>query len=225
TEAQRARLFQSFSQAEASTARQFGGTGLGLVISRQLAELMGGTITVTSEPGKGSCFIASVGSGIPEQAVWLRSENDIRVLDRSSAVDEMAVPMLEGRILVAEDNQENQTLFRLLLHKTGADTVFVDNGFKAVEALQKQSFDLVIMDMHMPVMNGMEATRAIRKRGNQIPVIAVSAGVLPEDIEAYEACGCDEILTKPVNRQLFYQAIRQYLGDGRSSAAASQASL
>ena len=211
SEAQRGRLFQAFSQAEASTTRQFGGTGLGLVISRQLAELMGGTIEVTSKPGEGSCFTATVGGGVPENASWIQGESDIRVSDDAAWQDELEVPVLRGRILVAEDNPENQTLIRLLLYKTGAEAVFVDNGFKALEQVQRHAYDLVIMDMHMPVMNGMDATRAIRKLGNQIPVIAVSAGVMEEDISAYEASGCTEIIAKPIDRALFYQAIRRYL--------------
>lgn len=218
SEAQCARMFKAYSQADASTTRQFGGTGLGLVISKQLAELMGGNIVVSSEQGKGSCFTATIGGGVADQAVWLRTESDIQALEQPPSIDLLDVPLLQGRILVAEDNPESQTLIRLLLYKTGVDAVFVENGFKAVELLQRQSFDLVIMDMHMPVMNGMDATQAIRKLGNQIPVIAISAGVMGEDIKAYEASGCTDVLAKPIDRAGFYGLIKQYLHSSRSAA-------
>lgn len=211
SKAQCCKLFSAFSQADASTTRQFGGTGLGLAISKQLAEMMGGTIVVTSRPGEGSCFTATIGGGMAESSVWVNSLAEISVFHEQSNLDDLQVPQVHGQILVAEDNLDNQSLIRLLLMKTGAATTFVDNGYKAIEAAQNQTYDLVLMDMHMPVMNGMDATMALRKLGYDRPIIAISAGALDDDVRGYLACGCDQVLTKPINRKQFYQVIKYYL--------------
>ena len=213
TESQISLLFNAFTQAEDSTARQFGGTGLGLVISKQLAELMSGGITVTSEPGNGSCFTAVIGGGQGENARLIAAEEQLD--SKISEIDNVhvGVPVLSGKLLVAEDNEENRSLLRILLRKTGVEAEFVDNGYKALQYIQANKVDLIVMDMHMPVMNGIDATKAIRKAGNNVPVVAISAAVLTEDFAAYEKAGVSRILAKPIDRSELYHTLTFYLGD------------
>ncbi|MCG8316711.1 MAG: ATP-binding protein [Pseudomonadales bacterium] len=213
TETQIGLLFNAFTQAEDSTARQFGGTGLGLVISKQLAELMSGGITVTSEPGKGSCFTAVIGGGLEENTELLTDREQLHTESRDVDNEDVGLPSLSGKILVAEDNEENRNLLRILLSKTGADIKYVDNGYKAIQYIQANQVDLVVMDMHMPVMNGIDATKAIRKAGNNVPVVAISAAVLSEDMAVYEKAGVSRILAKPIDRVDFYQTLNFYMGD------------
>ena len=104
-------------------------------------------------------------------------------------------------------------LLRILLSKTGADIKYVDNGYKAIQYIQANQVDLVVMDMHMPVMNGIDATKAIRKAGNNVPVVAISAAVLSEDMAVYEKAGVSRILAKPIDRVDFYQTLNFYMGD------------
>ncbi len=213
TEEQLGKLFQSYSQAEASTARQFGGTGLGLVISKQLAEKMGGTIEVTSQPGKGSCFTVYVGGGVPNRREWVASLDDANRASESAATTQIQVPKLSGRVLYADDNQDSQRLVALMLRDCGVQLTVVNNGQEAVDALQKQPFDLILMDIKMPVLSGIEATQTLRKQGFTVPIIALTANVIKGETASYEQAGFTAILGKPIERPVFYQTLEQYLGN------------
>ncbi len=212
TEKQLGKLFQEFSQADESTARNFGGTGLGLVISKTLAELMGGTIDVTSVPGEGSCFSAYIGGELPERKDWISGWDTSKKETKKRSSKGLSIPKLSGKILYAEDNPVNQKLVAMLVKKTGAELVLVGNGKEAVEQVENNDFDLVLMDIQMPVMNGVDAIKAIRDKGYTLPILALTANVMQEDVKMYTKVGSNGCLAKPIVRPVFYQMLESYLG-------------
>ncbi|KKO47115.1 histidine kinase [Arsukibacterium ikkense] len=201
-----ARIFRPFVQADATVTRHFGGTGLGLVISKKLVEQMDGDIQVESVKGIGSCFevilrcqhqeINLVDDYQPQQ----KPSENISPLPADNSV----------RVLVAEDNPDNQLLLKLLLEKSHATVVVVDNGHKAVERVLNDEFDLVFMDMQMPLMGGEEATRLIRHAGIEVPIIAVTANVMSEDVDRYKSAGCQALLGKPVVQSEFLALLSRF---------------
>lgn len=188
------RIFQPFVQADATVTRHFGGTGLGLVISKKLMQQMRGDIHVESVKGIGSCF--ELIFDCSSQHLELVNEYNRDNSSKSAPIELAAEKRLN--ILVAEDNPDNQLLLQLMLQKAQAGCTLVDNGKKAVEAVLAEDFDLIFMDMQMPVMGGEEATRLIRHAGIETPVIAVTANVMSEDAERYRRAGCQALLPKPV---------------------------
>lgn len=224
------RVFEPFAQADASTTRIYGGTGLGLAITRNLAEMLGGNITVKSVKGKGSVFSLSIPTGIescqPVQAN-VSCQTDVSSNNKSdkkesgqSLVNDLVNTKLSGRILVAEDSPTNQTLIELLLRRIGVETVIVENGQLAVEKAGEGGFDLILMDIQMPVMNGFEATRQLRKNGITIPIVALTACAMKGDDKKCLAAGCSDYLTKPVDRKKLAQILGKYLsaeGAGKTS--------
>jgi signal transduction histidine kinase/CheY-like chemotaxis protein len=211
------KVFQPFTQADSSTTRNYGGTGLGLAISKQLAELMGGTIGVTSDPGQGSCFTLSVASGDLTRTTWVERKENAQCAP-IEAERELSVPRLQGHILYAEDSLDNQRLVQWLLRPTGARLTIVENGKAALDQVcANKDIDLILMDMQMPALNGIDATKAIRATGFDRPIIAFSANVMTEDIALYQEIGCVACLRKPVQKALFYQTLARYLGTGEES--------
>ena len=188
-------LFARYAQADASTARKYGGTGLGLSICKSLVELMDGHIGVTSEAGNGSVF--SFDLPFKLQAV---SAKPAVVAESLPAVDTDVTGM---RVLVAEDNEHNQLLIELLLKKQGVQSVMVSNGAEAIENLGQNGYDLVLMDLEMPVMGGFEAVAAIReaekKSGTRVSIVALSAHSPEEQREPCMAAGMDDYLMKPID--------------------------
>ena len=184
-----AALFERFTQADASTTRVYGGTGLGLAISRRLIELMGGVIGVDSRPGEGSTFwfeIPLVEAEGPAEA----------------AVDEVILLAPGTRILLADDAPANRELLRIILSAWGVELDAVCDGAEAVEAASKGDYDLILMDVHMPVMDGMDAARAIRALNGaraSVPILALTANVQPEQIEACARAGMDGHVGKPIH--------------------------
>ncbi|MCP4348966.1 MAG: response regulator [Desulfobacterales bacterium] len=213
------RLFKSFSQADVSITREYGGTGLGLAISRRLAEMMGGQIGVESEEGKGATFWFSAGFEKLPRGHKISADTDSTFLSikaRSSLSDEIK---RNARILLAEDNLTNQKLALGLLEKLGfsADSVF--NGKEAVEALRRIQYDLVLMDVQMPEMDGLEAVRIIRDPGARvinpdIPIVAMTANAMMGDREECIRAGMDDYVSKPIKPAELLLAIEGQLETG-----------
>lgn len=202
-------LFDPFAQGTAATARQYGGTGLGLSISRHLAALLGGDITVDSVYGKGSEFEVSIDSGSLEAVNLIRDASEMT--QRRRQLPMLHAPHLSGRILVAEDNEVNRKLVDLLITRTGAEVAHVGNGAEALERASGESWDLILMDIQMPVMNGRDAARGIREAGIDTPIVALTANVMAEDLKDYQEAGCDEYLAKPIDKRRFYETLARYL--------------
>lgn len=203
------RLFDPFAQGSTTISRQYGGTGLGLSISRRLAELLGGNIRVTSTYGEGSEFEVSISTGKLGDVHFLRNASEFG--QRRRAITMVMAPRLSGRILCAEDNELNRRLVSLLVSRTGAELVHVTNGAEALERAIREPFDLILMDIQMPVMNGRDATVALREAGINTPIIALTANVMTEDIAEYRLAGCNEHLAKPIDKRRFYETLARYL--------------
>ncbi len=203
-------IFQAYRQADSSTTRKFGGTGLGLSLSKLLAERMGGALTVVSKLGSGSQFNFYLPcERLPDTQILLAEENNTANVKTSN--HNVVADVLSGNILLAEDNIDNQDLFSIFLRRIGVDVTIVENGNLALEAVEKHNFDLILMDMRMPVMGGIEAVKLLRQRGFNKPIIAVTANAMLEDRENCFAAGCDGFLTKPVDATRLTQTLEKYL--------------
>jgi CheY-like chemotaxis protein len=240
---QQTRLFQPFTQADSSTTRNFGGTGLGLTISRRLAQILGGDVAIVySTPGIGTCFRLTIAIGSLENLPGDADANEKfaetnfittahaclppvacnsaanRANAEPSAVVEQPIPFTSlplqaSRILLAEDGPDNQRLISLVLTKSGADVTVVENGELAVKAALDmvaagRAFDVILMDMQMPILDGYGAAKELRNRGYRGPIIALTAHAMSGDRKKCLAAGCDDFATKPIDRQ---QLIRQIL--------------
>ena len=202
-------IFESFSQADGSTTRKFGGTGLGLAITKHLAKILGGSIAVQSKPSKGAIFSLLIPAGLDIKSQPLLGEAKMKEYTQESP--QTAEEKYSGNILIAEDNPANQRLIQILLKKMGLQVTLVEDGRQAVEAATTRSFDLVFMDMQMPVMNGYEATELLRKKGMTVPIVALTANAMKEDKQKCLDAGCDKYLTKPVDRKKLSEVLSRYL--------------
>jgi signal transduction histidine kinase/FixJ family two-component response regulator len=212
-------LFQRFHQVDSSVARQFGGSGLGLEISQSLARMMGGDIEVRSTPGLGSCFTLDLPFRLCEPPAAISA-----LLPLSVSTESMGQAAARS-ILVAEDNPVNRKFVGILLERMGYQTTFCENGQLAVECVQQQDFDLVLMDVHMPVMDGLAATRAIRALDaavKNIPIIALTADAMSNAQEEALAAGVNFFVTKPVHMAQLQEAIERCLALQRKHRAAAK---
>jgi len=205
---QQQKLFRPFTQADTSTTRQFGGTGLGLTISKRLAEMLGGDVTILeSTPGAGTTFrlvIDRVRELPADAIVQPVIETPLAQAANNSAPAKATLP-IGSRILIAEDGPDNQRLISYILQKAGADVTIVDNGRSAAQAAlakldQGNPFDVILMDMQMPIMDGYAAIKLLRSEGYSLPIIALTAHAMSGDRERCLAAGCDDYATKPLDR-------------------------
>jgi signal transduction histidine kinase/DNA-binding response OmpR family regulator len=204
-----ARLFMPFAQADQTTARRFGGTGLGLAISKTLANLLGGDITLESTLGKGSTFTVHIDGGCVEGTETFSEY----VEPRPSAEGERCAgtTLLQGRILLAEDGPDNQRLIAHHLRRAGADVAIAANGRLALEMLARQPFDLVLMDLQMPELDGWATLAELRKSGSKLPIIALTAQAMSEDRERCLNAGFDDYLPKPIDKQKLLATVGRHL--------------
>ena len=220
-----ARLFEPFTQAERSTARKYGGTGLGLAISRRIVTALGGELTVRSTPGEGSTFTVTIPTGDIAGVNLLESPGEVICEDEAGTRRTLAAGVLRGvRILLAEDSIDNRELLRTVLGNVGAEVEVVENGRLAIERAQAGTFDVVLMDMNMPEMDGYEATRKLRDRGYQGPILALTANAMSGDSERCLAAGCDAHLAKPIDRKQLIETVAQYAMSKTSQTDAPTAS-
>jgi len=204
-------IFHRFTQADASTTRKYGGTGLGLAICDRLVRLMGGTIALQSAPGKGSSFSFTLDFALGEKA-------EAETPDQPPTVEALTVRLSRtpARILVAEDSDSNQALFELYFAHTACVLDFAENGRAAVEKFTAKDYDMVFMDIQMPVMDGYEATRAIRRLEHEqgraaTPIIAVTANAFKEDRDRCMTAGCDGYLAKPISKRKLLESTALHL--------------
>ena len=203
-------IFDKFIQADSSTTRKHGGTGLGLAITKQLTELLGGDLTLTSEPGKGSTFSMIIPANIDTASAtmisndkWCKKEKKVEPSDE--------VNNAAGKILVVEDDFANQQVILGMLEETNLQAEIANNGIEAVNKVTSGSYDLIFMDIQMPNMNGYDATKIIREKGYTLPIIALTAYAMKGDEEKCLNAGCDAYLPKPVDAEKLFETLGKFL--------------
>jgi CheY-like chemotaxis protein len=205
---QRVRLFCAYEQADNSIARRYGGTGLGLAITQKIAKLMDGEVGVDSEPGKGSTFWLTARLGKEEKSQLGMAPNPVQ---------DAGATLLRGhrdtRVLVAEDEPINREVMFEILKDVGLEPDFAEDGEQALNMVAQYDYSLILMDMQMPVMDGLEATRRIRQRNGDsaIPIIALTANVFPEDKARCIDAGMNDFITKPIDPDEIYERVLYWL--------------
>ena len=217
-------IFNAFSQADSSTTRRYGGTGLGLTITRRLVDMMGGQLWAESQPGVGSVFHFTL--PVPEQLVDTAApgwEEAFETPDATAATAAQSPPQDRPMILLVEDNRVNQRVALTLLERRGYRARLAENGQVALEALVRDNFAAILMDMQMPVMDGIAATREIRQREQRenlprIPIIAMTANAMESDREACLEAGMDDYISKPIKADQLYEQLQRWTGSGDNAS-------
>lgn len=228
------KVFKPFKQADTSTTRKYGGTGLGLSLSKQLAELLDGQLTAQSLFGHGTTFEFSIPCGEVQQDNLIRGvvddeQDNLRDQNPKPGRTQgsQTIPLLSGTVLLVEDNEVNQQLITLFLQKMGATISVASNGKEAVDLALDSQFDLVYMDMQMPVMSGIDAVKTLRAAHYSKPIVMLTANATNQDRSCCTDAGCDNFLTKPITRETLYDMTSKYLAlasdqDSFGSASMSQ---
>ena len=207
-------IFDPFVQADTSTTRKHGGTGLGLAISRRLAHAMGGELSVDSQPGEGSRFAFRVATGPLDDALFFDTPPTDAIQPHLARPGRQ---LASARILLVEDGSVNRKLIQLMLRQSGAEVTTAENGRLGVDAAMRDEFDLILMDMQMPILDGYAATRELRKNGLKLPIIALTAHAMEGDREKCLAAGCTDYLTKPVTIEALTICLAETLGVAATS--------
>jgi len=212
------KIFSPFSQADTSTTRKFGGTGLGLTISRQLADKMHGKLKCTSKQGQGSQFYLElkIQTDSSDSLIYKPGPAYNHITTSYNADN---IPRLNSHILLAEDSPDNQDLIRIYVNRTGAKLTIVENGSQAVDKALSGNFDLILMDMQMPVMDGITAITSLRASGYTKPIVIVSANALQSDREHACLVGADDYVVKPINLDHFYEVLARYSATSETGSA------
>jgi len=192
------KIFEPFMQAENSTTRKFGGTGLGLAISKEIVKLLGGELKLESEVNKGTTFYFELEFEYSDEMIKKEDETTLK-------------KEYNGKVLIAEDNEINQQLIKALFNQRNIDSVIVENGKLALEAIENEKFDMIFLDINMPVMDGMEACKLIKEKNLNIPIVALTANALSGDREKYLSIGFDDYLSKPIDIKELDNILDKYL--------------
>ncbi len=217
SEEQASKLFQPFTQADTSTSRRFGGTGLGLVISQRLVQLMGGAISLTSKLGTGTTFIVDIPTDVAAASASLIDATSTDIShDAASSAEDVTARLRGKRVLIAEDNMINQEIVNAMLEDYGLNITFADNGQEAVKRATDNIYDLIFMDVQMPIMDGLTATKHIRElplpHVKSMPIIAMTANVMLEDKRRCNEAGMDGHVAKPIDPQELHATLVEFLG-------------
>lgn len=205
------RLFRNFMQADCSTTRKYGGTGLGLILSRRLARMLGGDVElISSELGQGSIFLVSVDPGPLTNAAFLDRHNLLEDGATHETPEEHRDDLTGVNILLAEDAFDNQMLIHRILKQNGAKVDVVENGAAAVEKAMSTEYDLILMDIQMPILDGYGATAQLRRNGYRRPIIALTAHAMKEEREKSIRMGCNDHLSKPINQTHLLRTVAHY---------------
>ena len=205
-------VFEPFKQADETVARKFGGTGLGLPISRKLAKALGGDIELASEPGFGSTFTVTIATGPLDGVKLLSAQEAEATLTAPNSDAQLNLSLAGFRILIVDDVEANREFFSFVLERSEAECLFATNGQEAVDALQNEEVHLVLMDMQMPVMDGYTATQVLRAEGVDIPIVAITANGTDADRQRCHEAGCSGYLTKPISMAGLLRGVAEYLG-------------
>ncbi|MEP1448415.1 MAG: 7TM diverse intracellular signaling domain-containing protein [Paraglaciecola sp.] len=209
---QQEQLFQPFTQADSSTNRRFGGTGLGLSIARRLAKGLGGDINVISAPRKGSTFILDFNLDVVQDSPWINNVAEIWQSTTTKSVLSTPLPNFVGnKVLLADDHPNNRELIAILLKRMNITVTEVEDGKQVLETIFYQTFDLILLDIHMPQMDGTDALKQIRAAGNYTPVIALTANNMKHEVDHYMRLGFSDHLAKPISRDNFISKLSLYL--------------
>lgn len=225
SEAQQSSIFEAFTQADVSITRRFGGTGLGLSISRKLAHAMNGDILVDSVPGEGSTFTLTIPAGDTSRFTILSPAQLRLSLEHQAVESSTRWEFPASEVLVVDDAAENRELLSLVLSDLGINVSLAENGQEAIDAVAGANFDLILMDIQMPVMDGYEAVSQLRKRGVSLPVVALTANAMKGFEDRILEAGFSDYQSKPIDLDKLTELLAKWLGGHKSESASSQGSV